>query len=161
MSKAVKPIPEGYHTVTPHLVLSDCSKALKFYAAAFGATVTEEMCTDDKRIIHAEMKIGDSVIMMCDEFPEMGNKSPLTLGGSPQSLFLYCEDVDKSFKQAVDAGCEVTMPLGDMFWGDRYGRLKDPFGHEWALGMHIEDLTSEEIKKRGAEFMKKPASVAK
>ncbi len=161
MSKAVKRIPDGYHTVTPHMVVKDCAKALKFYTAAFDAKVIDEMCTDENKIIHAEMKIGDSFVMLCDEFPEMGAMSPETLGGSPMSLFMYFEDVDKAFKQAVDAGCTVTMPLADMFWGDRYGKLKDPFGHEWAMGSHIEDLTPEEVKKRGAEFMKKsPASCA-
>lgn len=159
MTKAVKPIPDGYHTVTPHLVVNDAKKALQFYATAFGAKALEEMCCDEtNKVMHAEMKVGDSIIMLCDEFPEMGCKSPASLGGSPISIFLYVEDVDKAFKQATDAGCSVTMPLADMFWGDRYGRLKDPFGHEWAMGTHKEDLTPEEIKKRGKEAMKEMAS---
>jgi len=162
MTKATKPIPDGYNTVTPHLVVNDAAKALKFYATAFGAEMHCEMpCTDSGKIMHAEMKVGNSMIFLCDEFPEMGCKSPTSYGGSPISIFLYVEDVDKAFKKASDAGCEVVMPVADMFWGDRYGRLKDPFGHEWAMGTHMEDLTPEEMEKRKEEWKNKQMACAK
>ncbi len=156
MTKAAKPIPDGYHTVTPYMIVKNAEEALKFYATAFGAKELERMnCPQTGKVMHAEIKIGDSIIMLADEFPEMGCKSPATLGGSPMSIFLYVEDADTAFKKASDAGCTVTMPLADMFWGDRYGRLKDPYGHDWAIGTHKEDLTKDEIKTRQEEFFKK------
>jgi len=157
MSTKVKPIPDGFHTISPHLVVRQADKAIEFYKNAFGA---EELCRmsspDGKSVMHAELKIGDSMIMLCDEFPDMC-KSPQTLGGSPITVHLYVSDADAAFKRAVDAGAEVTVPLADMFWGDRYGKLKDPFGHQWGIGTHIEDVSPEECSKRAqAFFCKQP-----
>ncbi len=146
--KAVKPIPAGYHSVTPYLTVADGTKALDFYARAFGAQVTERMPGPGGKLMHAEFRIGDSVVMLGDEFPQGGTRSPQSLGGASGSLFLYVPDVDAAFKRAVDAGCQATMPPANMFWGDRFGRLVDPFGHHWGLATHKEDLTSAEIGKR-------------
>jgi PhnB protein len=147
----VKPIPEGFRTLTPHIVVSNASEAIEFYKKAFGAVeIWRSPGPDGKSIMHAEVKIGDSILMLNDEFPEMGSKSPKTVGGTSVTLSLYVEDVDKVFKQAVDAGASVIMPVDDMFWGDRYGMLTDPFGHQWAVATHVKDLSPEEIKK-GAE----------
>lgn len=144
------PIPEGFHTVTPHIVVKDPGAAIDFYKKAFGA---EEICRmpgpDGKSVVHAEIKIGDSVIMMGAEYPGM-TQSPESLGGTPVTINLYVNDCDATFKRAVDAGASVTMPLADQFWGDRYGKLKDPFGHEWSIATHKEDLSPEEIGKRAA-----------
>src|SRR5437868_13558008 len=148
MPGQVKPIPEGYHTVTPSLVVNDGARALDFYKRAFGAQERFRMEGPPGKIGHAEIKIGDSMIMLSDEFPGMGARSPQSLGGSPVTIFLYVNDVDTAFKQAVDAGAKVEMPLADMFWGDRFGRVSDPFGHLWAMATHKEDLTPEEIDKR-------------
>jgi len=145
---AVRPIPEGYHTVTPSLTIRDASRAIDFYKRAFGAQELMRMPGPGGKIMHAEIRIGDSVLMLTDEFPEMGGKSPQALGGSPVYLFLYVENVDTVFKRAVDAGAQVKMPVADMFWGDRFGRLADPFGHEWGIATHKEDLTPEEIARR-------------
>lgn len=145
-----KPIPEGFGTLTAHLVIKDCAKAIDFYKKAFGA---EELMRipgpGGQGVGHSEIKIGDSVFMACDEFPGM-NRAPDSLGGSPVNLHLYVKDADAAFKRAVDAGCEVAMPLEDMFWGDRYGKLKDPFGHQWSIATHVKDVTPEECAK-GAE----------
>jgi PhnB protein len=143
-------IPEGYHSITPSLVVRGGAKAIDFYRRAFGAVEISRMDAPGGRLAHAEMKIGDSVFMLSDEFP--GFPSPQSLGGSPVSLFVYVHDVDASFKQAVGAGAQSTMPPTDMFWGDRYGKLTDPFGHSWGLATHIKDVTPEEMKK-GAEAM--------
>jgi PhnB protein len=145
---AVKTIPEGYHTVTPYLTIRGAARAIDFYKRAFGAEETMRMPGPGERIMHAEIRIGDSPVMISDEMPEMGNKSPQTLGGVPGYLFLYVNDVDRAFQRAVDAGAQVKMVPTDMFWGDRYGRLVDPFGHEWGLATHKEDLTPEEIARR-------------
>ena len=150
MAKNVNPIPQGYHTVTPNIVVPDAAKALDFYKKAFDAEETLRMPGPDGRIIHAEMRIGDSVIMLMDEMPEMGSKSPLSLGGSPVNFYVYVQDVDSAWERAVNAGAKVVMPLGDMFWGDRTGRLHDPFGHSWSLAQHVADLSEAEIK-RGQE----------
>ena len=148
---AVKAVPEGTHTITPHLVVDGAEQALEFYKKAFGAQVAGVHKTPDGKVMHAEFKIGDSKLMLNDEFPGMGSLSPKTLGGSPVVLNLYMEDIDKIFNQAVSAGATVTMPLANQFWGDRYGQLKDPFGHIWALGQHVEDVTPEEMKRRAEE----------
>jgi len=145
---AVKAKPEGYHTVTPHLIVRGGAKALEFYRAAFGAEETVRMPGPDGRLMHAEMRIGDSVVMLSDEFPEQGSKSPQSLGGCSGGIFLYVDNVDAAFKRAVDAGCAAKMPPTDMFWGDRFARLTDPFGHAWAMATHVEDVPPEEMKRR-------------
>ncbi len=149
MSSNVKPIPEGYHTVTPYLIIKGAADAIDFYKRAFGAKELFRMDHDGK-IGHAEIKIGDSPIMLADESPEMGHKSPQTLGGSPISILLYVEDVDALFNQAVAAGGKVDRPLEDKFYGDRGGSLTDPFGHIWHIATHKEDVTPEEMEKRMA-----------
>lgn len=146
MSTKAQPIPSGYHSLTPYLVLSDTAKAIDFYKRAFGAQELYRMGGPGGKIMHAEIQIGDSRVMLSDEM--MGNKSPQSLGGSPVSLFFYTEDIDSVFNQAVNAGAKADMQPADMYWGDRFGRLTDPFGHSWALGTHIEDVSPEEMKKR-------------
>ena len=145
----VKPIPDGYHTVTPYLIVNGGAKALDFYKRAFGATEMMRMDHEGK-IGHAEIKIGDSPVMLADEFPEMGAKSPPTIGGSPVTIHLYVEDVDKLFAQAIAAGAKEIRPVKDQFYGDRAGQLEDPFGHKWYIATHKEELTMEEVKKRAA-----------
>lgn len=150
MAGKVNAIPSGYHTVTPYLVVSDGNRALEYYEQAFGATGVNRMDGPGGKIMHAEFKIGDSMVMLSDE---MGpNKSPQSLGGSPVSMFLYVEDVDSVFNKAVSAGAKPDMPPQDMFWGDRFGKLTDPFGHNWALATHIEDVTPEEMEQRAQAF---------
>jgi PhnB protein len=147
---AVKAVPEGLHTVTAHLVVNDGAKAVEFYKNAFGAQVLGVHNTPDGKLMHAELKIGDSRIMLAEEFPGMG-KSPRTLGGSAVTLNILVENVDKLFDQAVKSGATVTQPLANQFWGDRYGRIVDPFGHQWALLQHVEDVAPEEIERRSRE----------
>jgi len=150
----VKPIPEGNHTVTAGLVVKGAQKAIEFYKAAFGAKELSVMLGPDGRsVMHAELKIGDTKIYLGDEYPDFGAVSPQTLGGSPVSLNIYTEDCDAIFKRAVAAGATVKMPLDNMFWGDRYGKLTDPFGHEWGIATHKEDVSEEEMEKRGKEWM--------
>jgi PhnB protein len=149
MTTSIKPIPEGHHTLTPHLVVKGASEAIEFYKKAFGAEeLTRMPGPDGKTIMHAALKIGDSRLFLVDEFPQMGCVGPLSLGGSPVVIHVFVEDVDTLFNQAVSAGAEVRMPLVDAFWGDRYGQLVDPFGHKWSLATHKEDLTPEEISNR-------------
>jgi uncharacterized glyoxalase superfamily protein PhnB len=158
MAGKVSPIPAGQHTVTPHLVIREATKAIDFYKKAFGVKDKDVMLMkspDGKKIMHAELKIGDSWVYVADEFPEMGSKSPQALGGSPVTIHLYVDDVDKTFKQAVAAGATVKMPVTDMFWGDRFGKLSDPFGNDWSVATHIKDVTPEECEKAGAEAMAK------
>ena len=143
----VKPIPEGYHSVTPYLTISGATQALEFYKTAFGATELFRMEHEGK-IGHAEIKIGDSPIMLADEHPEMGNKSPATLGGSPVGIMIYVDDVDQIYNQAIAAGGKEIKPLQDQFYGDRSGTLIDPFGHIWTVATHTEDVTPEEIDRR-------------
>ena len=147
--KRVKPVPEGYHTVTPYLTVRGADRAIDFYKRAFGAKELMRMRgPDGKRIMHAEIQVGDSIVFLSDEHPEMGSRSPESLGGVPGYLYLYVDDVDGTFKRAVDAGAKALMPVADMFWGDRFGKLADPFGHEWGLSTHKEDLTPEVIGRR-------------
>ena len=153
---AVKPIPEGYHTVTPYLVVKGAAKALDFYKQAFGAKEILRFPGPDGKIGHAEIKIGDSHIMLADEFPEMDARSPETIGGSPVGIMLYVEDVDSRFRQAVAAGGKVVKPLQDQFYGDRSGTITDPFGHKWTIATHKEDVSSAEMQKRMEALMKKP-----
>ncbi|MFZ0594991.1 MAG: VOC family protein [Bryobacteraceae bacterium] len=151
MAAQVKKIPAGYHAVTPYLVVNDATRAIDFYKQAFGAKELTRMGAPGGKIGHAELKIGDSMIMISDEM--MGNKSPKTLGGSPVSIFLYVEDVDSVFKQALNAGARSDAAPSDMFWGDRYGRLTDPFGHSWAVATHVEDVAPAEMEKRAKAAM--------
>jgi len=156
MAKNVQPVPDGYHTVTPYLVLRDAKGAMEFYRRAFGAETKTSMPAPDGRIMHAEMKIGNSMVFMADEFPEWSpeTKSPQTVGCVTGSTFLYVPDVDTVFKRAVDAGAKVVMPVTDMFWGDRFGKVTDPYGHHWGIATHTEDVAPEEMKKRQAEWQK-------
>ena len=149
----VKPIPEGNHTITAALVVRDGKKAIEFYKAAFDAKLLSVMNgPDGKSVMHAELKIGDTKIYLGDENPDMGAKSPQALGGSPVSLNIYTEDCDVMFKKAIAAGGTVKMPLDNMFWGDRYGKITDPFGHEWGIATHVEDVSEAEMEKRGKEW---------
>jgi PhnB protein len=143
----VKPIPDGYHTLTPFLTVKDTVKAIEFYKQAFGATERGVMKGPDGKVLHAELMMGDSIVMLSDEYPEYGAKSPQSLGGSPMGLHIYVDGVDAAFDRAVKAGAEVEMPLMDQFWGDRYGRLKDPFGHQWSIATHTKDLSMDEMKR--------------
>ncbi|HET9479537.1 MAG TPA: VOC family protein [Pyrinomonadaceae bacterium] len=152
----VKPIPEGYHSVTPYLSINGAAEALEYYKKAFGATELFRMEHDGK-IGHAEIKIGDSPIMLSDEAPEMGFVSPKTLGGSPVGIMIYVEDVDTIFKQAIEAGGVEKKPVQDQFYGDRSGTLTDPFGHVWFVATHKEDVTPEEMDKRLAAAKAKGA----
>ncbi len=154
-----KAIPEGYHTVTPALVVKDGAKALEFYQKAFGAKVLMRMDSPDGKLAHAELQIGDSKLMLSDEFP-MGGRAPQSLGGTTVALFLYYPDVDAAYKRATDAGAAAVMPPTDMFWGDRYGKVTDPFGHSWGLATHTKDVTPEELKKGSEEMFKKMSQQA-
>jgi len=158
MPGKVKPIPEGFHSVTPYLVVRDAARALDFYKRAFGALERLRMPGPGGKIMHAEIQIGDSIVMLSDEVPEMGARSPQALNGTPVGIFLYVENVDATFKQALAAGATSKAPVQDMFWGDRYGKLTDPFGHEWSVATHKEDLTEAEISKRAAAAFSKPAT---
>jgi len=145
----VRPIPEGYHSITPYLVISEAAKAIDWYKQAFGAQQTLRMEDPTTgKIGHAELKIGDSYIMLADEYPDMGYRSPKTLGGAGISLLLYVKDVDGTVKQAVDAGAKLERPLQDQFYGDRTGTIQDPFGHIWTIATHIEDVSPEEMLER-------------
>jgi len=150
MAGNVKPVPEGYHSVTPYLIVHDAAAALDFYKRAFGATEVARMPGPDGKIGHAEVQIGDSHVMLADEFPEMGARSSKTLGGSPVGLMVYVDDVDTIARQAVAAGAKETRPITNKFYGDRTGSYEDPFGIEWHIGTHIEDVPPDEMEKRAA-----------
>jgi PhnB protein len=150
MTTTVKPIPEGYHTATPYLIVRNAARAIEFYKKAFGATELMRMAEPSGRIGHAEIRIGDSPIMLADEVPEMGFRSPESFGGSPVSILLYVEEVDAVFNQAVAAGAKVQRPVADQFYGDRTGGVTDPFGHTWYIATHKEDVSPEEMRKRAA-----------
>jgi PhnB protein len=152
MMKAKKAVPDGYHTVTPSLTLDDAAQAIEWYKNALGAQETERAIGPDGKIIHAELRIGKSVLMLNDAV--MGNKGPKALGGSPVSLWLYVDDCDALFNRAVAAGAQVRMPLGDQFWGDRCGTIADPYGYAWSIASRKEELTREEMKQRQEEFFK-------
>ncbi len=147
----VKKIPEGYHSITPALIVKDGNAAIEFYKNGFGAEERNRMKSPDGRIGHAELKIGDSIVMLTDEFPEMKCLSPKSIGGSPVSMYVYVEDVDAVFSRAVSAGAKVLDPVNDQFWGDRHGRIEDPFGHLWSIATHKKDLSPEEMKKAAEE----------
>ena len=150
---SVNPIPQGYHSVTPSLAIRNAAKAIDYYKQALGAVERFRMNGPGGHVAHAELQIGNSILMLAEAVPAWGNKSPEDLGGSPVSLFLYVEDVDAAFKKAVDAGGTVTMPVADMFWGDRFGKFRDPFGHEWGMATHVEDVSPEDMDRRGKEAM--------
>ena len=152
---SVQAIPKGYHTITPYITVRDAARAIEFYKQAFGAVERGIMKGDDGKIMHAELMIGDSIIMLADEFPEFGALSPQSIGGTGTGLHIYVEDVDSAFDRALKAGGSVEMPVSDMFWGDRYGKLKDPFGHRWSIATHTADLSMEEMKKGMDEAMAK------
>lgn len=152
-----KPIPDGYHTVTPYLTVHNAAQAIDFYKAAFDATELNRMAASHGKIAHAELKIGDSVIMLADEMPGSDCRSPQALGGTSCGVFLYVKDVDAVYNKAVAAGAKSTMPPADMFWGDRYGKVADPFGHSWSLATHKEDVAPDEMKRRSDAYMAKMA----
>ncbi len=162
MSKATKPVPEGYHTVTAQLTIRDGAKAIDFYKQAFGAQELFRMNAPDGRVAHAELKFGDSIVFLNDEFPEMpgGCRSPQTLGGSTGGINLYVEDVDTLFDRIIQAGASQLMPVADMFWGDRMGSVIDPFGHRWSILTHKEDLKPGEIEDRAKAFYAQMAQQA-
>ena len=156
LTVAVKPIPEGFHSITPHLTVRGAARAIDFYRRAFGAEEIGRMHgPDGKTVMHAELKIGNSRLFLCDEVPEMECRGPETLGGTASGIYLYVRDVDETFRKAVEAGATVKRPLEDMFWGDRTGSVVDPFGHSWDLATHRRDVPPEEMKRRGEEFFKK------
>lgn len=160
MSK-VKPIPAGYHSLTPTLTVHNAKEAIAFYKKAFNAEELDICAGPDGKVMHAEIKIGDSILMLNDEFPEYGCRSAKTLGASPQGIFLYVEDVDATFDRAVKSGATAIMPLQNQFWGDRYGQVQDPFGHKWSIASRVEELTKEEIERRQKEWLKQPACAKK
>lgn len=157
MASAVKPIPEGYHSITPALTCRDAARAIDFYKAAFGATEIMRMASPDGKVMHAELKIRDSVFFIADEFPGMSAAPSMSAPNKGSYLFLYVENVDAVFGKAAANGSRVEMPVTDMFWGDRYGKLTDPFGHQWGIATHIEDVAPEEMKRRSAAWMAKAA----
>ena len=150
---AVKPIPEGYRTVTPYLAVDDAAEAIEYYKKAFGAKERGRMETPDAKIGHAELEIGDSLVMLSDPFPQATTRTPKELGGTSASVFLYVDDVDAVVKRAVDAGATVTMEVADQFWGDRFGSVQDPFGHSWSIATHVEDVPPEEMPERAKKAM--------
>jgi PhnB protein len=149
----IKPIPDGYHTVTPSLAVDDAAEAIKYYKQAFGAKERMRMETPDGKIGHAELEIGDSLIMLSDPFPQASTKSPKEIGGTSASVFLYVEDVDAVVQRAVDKGATVTMEVADQFWGDRFGTVTDPFGHVWSIATHVEDVPPAEMAERAKAAM--------
>ena len=149
MATKIKPIPDGYHSLTPYLIVNNAAKAIEFYKKAFDATVVfAPLIAPSGKVGHAELQIGNSRIMLADEYPEMKYVSPQTLGGSPVSIMLYVEDVDSVYNQAIAAGASEQRPLEDKFYGDRSGTIEDPFGHKWYVSTHIEDVSPEEIQRR-------------
>jgi PhnB protein len=157
---AVQAIPQGFHSVTPGLTCKNATQAIELYKKAFGAVERSRMASPDGKIMHAELKIGDSMIFLADEYPGM---SAAPSAGAPpsQSIYLYVENVDSVYAQALAAGCQEGMPLADMFWGDRFGKVIDPFGHHWNLATHVEDVAPAEMERRSKEWMAKMAGTAK
>ena len=155
-----KAVPEGYHSVTPALVVRDAAAAIEFYKKAFGAEEIDRMAGPDGSIMHAEIRIGDSRIMLGEENEQWGARSPLLTNGNPGSLHIYVENADAAFDRAIKAGAKVRYPLEDAFWGDRYGKVTDPFGHEWGLATRVKEMTPAEMAKAGQEWMAKAAQTA-
>ena len=150
---ATKPIPEGYHTVSPYLAVDDAARAIEYYVKAFGAKELVRMEAPGGKVGHAELEFGDSRIMLSDPFPQASMRPPKELGGTSASVFMYVEDVDAVVKRAVDAGATVTMEVADQFWGDRFGTITDPFGHVWSIATHVEDVPPEEMAERAKAAM--------
>ena len=146
-SPRIKPVPDGMHTVTPHLICAGSSDAIEFYKKAFKAVELGRVAGPQGKLLHALIRIGNSAVMLVDEFPDWGAFGPKSLKGSPVTIHLYVEDVDAFVERAVAAGAKVTMPLDDTFWGDRYGKLEDPFGHQWSVATHVRDVSPEELQK--------------
>lgn len=153
-----KPVPDGFHNVTPSLVVQDASRAIDFYKAAFGAEAKHVHRTPGGRVMHAELHIGDSIVMLSDEFPGGTCKAPASGGSTSATIHLYLENADETFNRSVSAGAAAIMPMMDAFWGDRYGQIRDPFGHVWSIAVHKEDISDKEVEKRGKEFMAKMAA---
>jgi PhnB protein len=150
---AVKPVPEGYSTLTPYLTVDDAAGAIEYYKSAFGAEERVRMDTRDGRIGHAELAIGDSIVMLSDAFPQSSTRPPKELGGTTASVFVYVEDVDGVVQRAIDAGATVKMEVEDQFWGDRFGTIEDPYGHIWSIATHVEDVPPEEMEERAKAAM--------
>lgn len=150
--RKAKPIPTGMHSVTPHIVCAGAADAIEFYKKAFDAVETARLAGPDGKLMHAAVRIGDSTIMLVDESPDWGCLGPKSLKGSPVTIHLYVDDVDAVVEQAVRAGAKITVPVEDMFWGDRYGKLEDPFGHQWSVATHIRDVGPEELKQAMAQM---------
>ena len=157
MAKA-KAVPDGMHTVTPHLVCAGAADAIEFYKKAFGATEAGRLAGPHGKLMHAMIRIGDSAVMLVDEFPEWNSLGPKSLKGSPVTIHLYVEDVDACVERAVAAGAKVTMPIEDMFWGDRYGKLEDPFGHHWSVATHLRDVSPEEMRRAMQNMSARPGA---
>ena len=155
---AVQPVPDGYHTVSPYLAVEDAATAIDYYKKAFGATERVRMEAPDGKIGHAELEIGDSIVMLSDPMPQASTKPPKELGGTSAGVFLYVDDVDAVVKRAVDAGATVTMEVADQFWGDRFGTVTDPFGHVWSVATHVEDVPPAEMAERAKAAMAAMAS---
>ena len=158
MAPQVQPIPQGYHTVSPHLAVRGGLEAMEFYKKAFGAQERSRfMAPDGKQLMHGEIKIGDSILMLGEENPQRGCPGPQSVGATTVSLYLYVHDADNLFNKAVAAGAKALMPMADMFWGDRAGTVTDPFGHQWTIATHKEDVSPEDMKKRGQAFFERMA----
>ena len=157
MTAAVKQIPDGFHSITPSLTCRDAARAIEFYKSALGAQELNRMAGPDGKVGHAELKIGDSVFFVSDEFPGMSTAPSASAPNTSTYLYVYVADANAVFNRAVAAGARVAMPITDMFWGDRYGKLTDPFGHQWGIATHVEDVTPEEMQRRSAAFMAKAA----
>ena len=155
---AVQPVPDGYNTVSPYLAVEDAATAIDYYKKAFGAVERVRMEAPDGKIGHAELEIGDSIVMLADPFPQASTKPPHELGGTSAGVFLYVEDVDQVVKRAVEAGATVTMEVADQFWGDRFGTVTDPFGHVWSVATHVEDVPPAEMAERAKAAMAAMAS---
>jgi PhnB protein len=157
---AVQPIPEGYESISPSLAVDNATEAIEFYKKAFGATEKLRMDGPGGTIAHAELEIGNSILMLSDPFPQSDVRPPKEIGGTTVNIFMYVDDVDAAVQQAVDAGATITMPVDNQFWGDRFGTITDPYGHSWGLATHVEDVSPEEMEKRGQEFMAQMAETA-
>jgi PhnB protein len=149
----VKPIPDGYPQITPYLAVDGAADAIDFYAEVFGASERMRMPAPDDKIGHAELQLGDSLIMLADEFPDMGHRGPKSIGGTPVTINIYVDDVDDVFQRALKKGAKEIRPVENQFYGDRTGQLEDPFGHRWSIGTHVEDVPPDEMEKRAAEMM--------
>jgi PhnB protein len=160
MAKKAQAIPKGFHSITPSLFVAGAAKAIDFYKKAFGAEERMRFPAPDGSIMYAELKIGDSTIMLGDEMPDQGGRGPRTIGGTPVSFFLYRENVDAEWKKAIDAGAREIVPLADQFWGDRAGCIEDPFGHQWWLAQHMQDLTEDELRKNAEAFYSQTQSAS-